>query len=132
MSKFENLKDKALSALGTIIDKSANIYEYAEEKAKFLAKTTKLKAEIAKDNSDLKKLYADLGSLYYCIHKDDPDEALSQLCGEIKAVLDKIEFKQRELEELSEQVKEIEVDITVSEETPDEPSNNASSDEEDK
>ena len=46
--------------------------------------------------------------------------------------LEKIEFKQRELEELSEQVKEIEVDITVSEETPDEPSNNTSSDEEDK
>ncbi len=116
MSKFENLKDKALAALGTIIDKSSDIYENAEEKAKYLAKTTKLKAEIAKDNSDLKKLYADLGSLYYCINKDNPDEALSQLCGEIKVLLDKIELKQRELDELSEQVKDNEVDITEVEE----------------
>ena len=118
MSKFENLKDKALAAIGTIIDKSADIYENAEEKAKYLAKATKLKAEIAKDNADLKKLYADLGSLYYCINKDAPDEALSQLCGEIKVLLDKIELKQRELEELSEQAKDIEVDITEVEEAP--------------
>ena len=112
MSKFDNLKTKALAALGTIINKSSDIYESAEEKAKYLAKTTKLKAEIAKDNADIKKLYADLGSLYYCINKDNPDDALSQLCNEIKLVLDKIELKQRELEELSVQVKDIEVDIT--------------------
>ena len=112
MSKFENLKNKALAALGTIINKSSDIYESAEEKAKYLAKTAKLKAEIAKDNADIKKLYADLGSLYYCINKDDPDDALSQLCSEIKLLLDKVELKQRELEELSVQVKDIEVDIT--------------------
>lgn len=112
MSKFENLKDKALAALGTIIDKSTDLYENAEEKAKYLAKTTKLKTEIAKDNSDVKKLYADLGSLYYCLNKDNPDDALSQLCTEIKTLLDKIELKQRELDELAEQFKDIEVDIT--------------------
>ena len=113
MANFEELKDKALAAMGTIISKSSEIYETAEEKAKLIAKTTKLKAEIAKDSADRKKLYSDLGSLYYCIHKDDPEDGLAQICAEIKLLADKIEIKQQELEALKEEAAaaDIEVDI---------------------
>ena len=121
MSKLENLKDKALAALGTIIDKSSDLYESAEEKAKQLAKTTKLKAEIVKDNAELKRLYTDLGSLYYCLNKDNPDEALAQLCSDIKLVLDKIDVKQCELEELAANSKDIEIEITEESVSPEEP-----------
>ena len=114
MSKINEIKEKALSALGTIIDKSTDIYEIAEEKAKYIAKTTKLKAEIAKESSAVKKLYTDLGSLYYCLNKDNPDEKLAQLCEEIKSILDNIEVKERELETLvaEAKAKDITVDIT--------------------
>lgn len=114
MSKINEIKEKALSALGTIIDKSTDLYETAEEKAKYIAKTTKLKAEIAKDSSAVKKLYSDLGSLYYCLNKDNPDEKLAQLCEEIKSFLDNIEVKERELETLitEAKAKDITVDIT--------------------
>ena len=114
MSKINEIKEKALSALGTIIDKSTDLYETAEEKAKYIAKTTKLKAEIAKDSSAVKKLYSDLGSLYYCLNKDNPDEKLAQLCEEIKSILDNIEVKERELETLitEAKAKDITVDIT--------------------
>ena len=121
MAKFEDLKNKVMSTVGQIIEKSADIYETAEEKAKYIAKTTKIKAEIAKDNSEIKKLYADLGSLYYCLNKDNPDEALAQLCSEIKDLSDKVEMKQRELDALAAQAaeKDIVVDITDdTEETP--------------
>ena len=119
MSKINEIKEKALSALGTIIDKSTDLYETAEEKAKYIAKTTKLKAEIAKESSALKKLYADLGSLYYCLNKDNPDEKLAQLCEEIKTILDSVEIKQRELETLETEAKskDITVDLTEDEET---------------
>ena len=119
MSKINEIKEKALSALGTIIDKSTDLYETAEEKAKYIAKTTKLKAEIAKESTALKKLYADLGSLYYCLNKDNPDEKLAQLCEEIKTILDSVEIKQRELETLETEAKskDITVDLTEDEET---------------
>jgi len=114
MSKINEIKEIALSALGTIIDKSTELYGTAEEKAKQLAKTTKLKTEIAKDSSAVKKLYADLGSMYYCLYKDSPDEALAQLCEEIKSLSDRIELKQNELEALAKdaEVKDITVDIS--------------------
>lgn len=131
MGTFDNLKEKAMATLGTIIDKSTTIYENAEEKAKYLAKTAKLKAEIAKDNSQVKKLYTDLGSLYYCLNSENPDEKLAQICEEIKAVLDRIEVKQNELKTISEEAseKDIIVDIT-DEETSDEASSEANSEDE--
>ena len=114
MSKINEIKEMALSALGTIIDKSTELYGTAEEKAKQIAKITKLKAEIAKDNSAIKKLYTDLGSMYYCLYKDSPDDALAQLCEEIKALSDRIELKHNELEALAKEadVKDITVDIS--------------------
>ncbi len=113
MANLNELKDKALAAMGTIIDKSTELYGAAEEKAKYIAKTTKLKADIAKENADLKKLYADLGSLYYCIHKDDPEDGLIQICEEIKCAADKIEVKQRELESLAAEAKAADIEIDI-------------------
>lgn len=113
MANFEELKDKALAAMGTILNKSSELYETAEEKAKFIAKTTKLKAEIAKDNADRKKLFADLGSLYYCIHKNDPEDGLAQICAEIKLLDDKIVIKQQELEALKNEAEAADIEIDI-------------------
>lgn len=121
MANMDNIKEKALAALGRVIDKSTDLYESAEEKAKYLAKTTKLKADIAKDNADVKRLYADLGSLYYCLNKGAPDENLAQLCEEIKALHDRIELKQREIDALTEnaQPETVETDEEACEAAPD-------------
>lgn len=113
MANLNELKDKALAAMGAIIDKSSELYEAAGEKAKYIGKTTKLKADIAKGNTDIKKLYADLGNLYYCIHKDDPEDGLMQICEEIKVLADKIELKQRELDSLISEAAAADIEINI-------------------
>ncbi len=116
MANFNELKDKAFSAMGTIIDKSAELYGAAEEKAKYIAKTTKLKADIAKDKTEQKKLYADLGSMYFSLHKDAPEDGLLQICEEIKVIADKIELKQRELDSLINESGQADIEINIEEE----------------
>lgn len=116
MANFNELKDKALSAMGTIIDKSTELYGVAEEKAKYIAKTTKLKADIAKDRTEQKKLYADLGSMYFSLHKDSPEDGLLQICEEIKVIADKIELKQRELDSLAGEAGQPDIEVNIEEE----------------
>lgn len=113
MTNLNELKDKALSAMGTIIDKSTELYGAAEEKAKFIAKTTKLKADIAKDRTEQKKLYADLGSMYFSLHKDAPEDGLLQICEEIKVIADKIELKQRELDSLVNEADQPDIEVNI-------------------
>ncbi len=100
MTNFDEIKDKALETLGTIIDKSTEIYNAAEEKAKKLAKIAKIKSEISKNYTEVRKLYADLGSLYYTLHAAAPEDAMAQLCEEIKLLLDKVAACQNELESM--------------------------------
>jgi len=102
MAGFDELKKKALDAAEAIADKSFEIYKAAEEATRGFAKTTKLNAEIAKEKSNVKKMYAELGSLYYSLYSESPDERLSQLCLEITAALESIELKQAELDDLKE------------------------------
>lgn len=118
MANLNELKDKALSAMGTIIDKSTELYGIAEEKAKYIAKTTKLKADIAKDRTEQKKLYADLGSMYFSLHKDSPEDGLLQICEEIKVIADKIELKQRELDSLASEADQPDIEVNIEEEEP--------------
>lgn len=103
MANFDGIKDKALETLGTILDKSSELYNTAEAKAKKLAKVAKLKSDIARNYSEVRKLYADLGSLYYTLHGAEPEDATSQLCQEIKIILDKVEACQSELDALNAQ-----------------------------
>ena len=121
MANFDGIKDKALETLGTIIDKSTELYNAAEVKAKRLAKVAKLKSDIARNYSDVRKLYADLGSLYYTLHNQEPEDATAQLCAEIKLILDKVAVCQAELDALSSEDEDpVEADF-VSEDAPEEP-----------
>ena len=100
MAGFDEFKQKALDAAGMIADKSAEIYHAAEEKTKKMARIAKLNTEISKEKSNLKKHYAELGSLYYSLFGDAPAEQLVQLCAEIAASLDYIGERQDEVSAL--------------------------------
>ena len=100
MAGFEEFKQKARDAAETIADKSVELYRAAEEKTRTIARSAKLNAEIAKEKTNLKRYYAELGSIYYSFFKDSPDEHLQQLCEEITTSLEYIESKQAELSAL--------------------------------
>jgi len=100
MPNYDDLKKRAKDALDTIADVSVEAYKLAEEKAKVLAKRAKLNAEITREKAAIRRIKINIGSVYYELHKDDPEEALKQFCDDITAALDMIAVNQRELEEL--------------------------------
>ena len=110
MAGFDELKQKAKDAAEAIADKSVEIARAAGEKTRTLAKTAKLNAEISKEKSNLKRYYAELGSIYYTFFKDSPDEHLEQICEEITNSLEIIESKQDELNALKDDP-DVEVEI---------------------
>ena len=70
MAGFDELKQKAIDAAEAIADKSVEIARAAGEKTRTIAKSAKLNAEISKEKSNLKRYYAELGSIYYSFFKD--------------------------------------------------------------
>ena len=100
MTNFDELKQKAKDTMETIADKSVELYKVAEEKARLLAKITKLSTEITFEKGDLRKHYRELGQKYYELHKDAPEESLVQSCVEIAKSLETISTKQREIDAL--------------------------------
>lgn len=100
MSHFEELKQIAKDTAETIADKSAELYKMAEEKTKLLAKTAKLSADITLEKGAVRKLYRELGQLYYDRYKNAPEPGFAQICQEITMSLEVISEKQKELDSL--------------------------------
>ena len=100
MANMDDLKKKAKDALDTIADVSAEAYKMAEEKAKVVAKWTKLNAEIAREKAHVRRLEGEIGKKYYELHKDDAEDDLKFGCEGITAALDLIAANKSELEEM--------------------------------
>jgi hypothetical protein len=100
MANFDEFKKAAKETMGTIADRSVELYKIAEEKTKIIAKRTKLSAEIAVEKGGVRNLYKEIGKIYYELHKNDPELALRQLCAEVDSSWELIALKQQELDEL--------------------------------
>lgn len=100
MNNFDEFKQKAKDTMETIADRSVELYKIAEEKTKVIAKTTKLSTEIALEKGSLRKLYRELGKMYYDLNGSSPETAFAQICAEIASSLACIAAKQKEIDEL--------------------------------
>jgi FtsZ-binding cell division protein ZapB len=100
MINFDELKQKAIDAVTVLSDKASEVYSKAEVKTKEIAKTTQLNAEIVREKNNIKKLTSELGSMYYQLFKDAPDESLAQLCAEITAANENIAALQKMIDEI--------------------------------
>lgn len=100
MIDFEDIKQKAVDVITVLSDKAGEVYTKAEGKTKELAKTTQLSAEVVREKNNIKKLTAELGSLYYQLYKDNPTEEAAQLCAEITAANANIEALQKQIDEI--------------------------------
>jgi hypothetical protein len=100
MTNFDDFKQKAKETVGVIADASVELYKIAEEKTKILAKTAKLQAENSGDRNSIKKLYTEIGKLYYAKYRDDTKPELDQNCAEITAAFERITNRLIEIENL--------------------------------
>jgi predicted nucleic acid-binding Zn-ribbon protein len=100
MPNYDEIKKKAMDALDSIADASVEAYRIAEEKAKILAKKTKLRAGIVNEKATIRRLSVEIGSTYYKLYKDNPGDEFKQLCADVTDAYDRIAAKEAELEDL--------------------------------
>ncbi|MBQ8975303.1 MAG: hypothetical protein IJ072_06240 [Oscillospiraceae bacterium] len=119
MINFDEIKQRAVDAVTVIADKAGEVYSKAEVKTKELAKTTQLNAEVVREKNNIKKLTAELGSLYYQLYKDNPADEMAQLCAEITASNENIAELQKRINEIKAANEDIEVEIISDEDADD-------------
>lgn len=100
MADYEEFKTKAKETIETIADATVETYKVAEEKAKILAKKTKLRAGVVNEKATVRRLSVELGATYYKLFKDSPAPEFEKLCVEITAAYERIADKERQIEEL--------------------------------
>ena len=110
---FEELKQKAKDTAGAIADASAELYRKAEEKTKTIARIAKLNAEITRDKGAARRVYEEIGKKYYELHSSEAAAELNQLCSEVTTLLEGIEAKQAEVNELKKKDNVADEDIEV-------------------
>ena len=72
-------KVKEVADSGAIKD----IYEHGAKRAKSYGQMAKLSLEINGDSEDLKRVYAEIGRLYYETYRDTADAFLAELCQQV-------------------------------------------------
>jgi len=100
MANYDELKKIAKETLDTIADASVDAYKVAEEKARILARKTKLRAGIVNEKATIRRLNVELGSSYYKLYKDNPAPEFEDLCEDISGAFERIALKEKEIEEL--------------------------------
>lgn len=106
MANNEEFKQKAKETIDTIVDVSVETYKVAEERARLLAKKTKLRASIVNEKATIRRLSVELGTAYYNKKKDNPPEEFAKMFAEITAAHEKIAEKEKEIEDIKAAAKE--------------------------
>jgi len=80
--------------------KIGNAAETTVSKANELVEVTKLNAQIAAEEKQINKLYAEIGKIVFDHDKEDPNEAIADQCKQIIEGQEKIELLKRKIEEV--------------------------------
>ena len=109
-------KVKEVAASGTV----RNIYEQGTSRAKVYGRIAKLNLEINGDNEELKRVYTEIGKLYFDQAKDAPEGFFAPLFAQAEELSGAIAAKVEEIEALkaayaAEEVEDVEVEIIEAE-----------------
>jgi len=100
MASIDDFKKKAKDTFETIADVSVEAYKVAEDKARVVARWTKLNAEIAQEKTRIRRLEGVIGKKYYELHNGSPEEELRASCEGISASLELIAINKKELADM--------------------------------
>ncbi len=101
-------KVKEVAESGSVRD----IYESGANRAKSYGRIAKLALELNGENEELKRVYTEIGRLYYEQAKDAPEGFFSSLFAQAEEICDRIKAKEDEINALK-------ADITASAEDAD-------------
>ena len=93
------------------------IYEQGAARAKAFGQLAKLSLSINGDNEELKRVFIEIGKLYYDQAKDAPEGFFASLFSQVEAIRADIADKQAQIDELKAQTAEasapnVEVEVT--------------------
>ena len=106
-------KVKEVAQSGTV----RGIYEQGAARAKAFGQLTKLTLSINGDNEELKRVFTEIGKLYYEQAKDAPEGFFASLFSQVESIKADIADKQAQIDELKAQTAEasapdIDVEVT--------------------
>ncbi|MCL2223290.1 MAG: hypothetical protein FWC20_12665 [Oscillospiraceae bacterium] len=100
MANYDEFKKKAKETLESFADASVDAYKATEQKARVLARKTKLRASIVNDKATIRRLSVEIGTVYYKLFKDNPAPEFERACKEITEAYELIASKEAQIEEL--------------------------------
>lgn len=102
-------KVKDVAESGTV----RGIYDKGTSRAKAYARIAKLTLELNGANEELKKIYTEIGRLYYEQAKDAPEGFFASLFSQIETVSEEMNAKQEEIEAIKADIEASAKDIDV-------------------
>ena len=106
MSDYDNFKESLKSTFNEVAGKAKIFVSGAGDKAKALSRIAKLTLDINGEKESKKKVFTEIGKLYYETNRDDPGDFFVQLFDEISMADEHISAMETELAELKSSVGE--------------------------
>ncbi|MCL2248814.1 MAG: hypothetical protein FWC13_06055 [Oscillospiraceae bacterium] len=100
MSNYDDFKTRAKVTLESLADASVDAYKATEQKARILAKKTKLRASIVNDKATIRRLSVEIGTVYYKMFKENPAPEFEKAVKEITEAYECIAAKEAQIDEL--------------------------------
>ena len=95
---------------GTVV---RSVYEQGAARTKIYAKIAKLSLGVNGQTEELKKVYAEIGKLYFEQAREDPEGVFAPLFGQAETLIASIRTDADEIEELKAQIQAQQQDIDV-------------------
>lgn len=100
MAEYDAFKESLKATFSGVADMAKNIVSTAGDKAKSLGRIAKLTLDINAEKENTKKVYAEIGKLYYETNLGNPGDFFVQLFDEINLANEHIVNMETELAEL--------------------------------
>ena len=103
---MSNYKDIITGTINTLVDKAKEvaesgtvrgIYEQGASRAKSYARIAKLGLEVNGDTEELRRVYTEIGKLYFDENENDPQGFFAPLFQQVRELKDRIEAKNEEI-----------------------------------
>ena len=98
-----DFKKKASKLAGRAAGKAKTFASFAATKTKHVSRIAKLNVDIASERDTIKRVYREIGKLYYETHREDPETYFVQLCREIDVSMESIASMEAEIVRLKTQ-----------------------------
>ncbi|NCB50513.1 MAG: hypothetical protein EOM17_14920 [Synergistales bacterium] len=100
MADYDNFKESLKSTFSGVAGMAKNLVSNAGDKAKALSRIAKLSIDVNAEKENKKKVYTEIGKLYFETNKETPGDFFIQLFDEINLADEQISAMEAELAEL--------------------------------